>query len=168
MPKTSKSGKSRGVVTTRTRRPIDKSIRTIRNATTSAQQNHELMTATFPGTVTGLRWRINARSLETSAADSLNDLLWAIVVVEDGLNPSTIAFPALSTTPGNLYQPEQNVLAWGVLPITFEAGVTWDIGDTKTMRKLKNGDKLFFSYTAANTTDNNATVNGAIQYFYKS
>ena len=69
-----------------------------------------------------------------------------------------------------LYQPEQNVIAWGVGNIqdadagTGPAQQMWE-GSTKSMRKLQGGDQLVFAYLSV---DQAAIFTGAIQFFCKT
>lgn len=165
MPRGTK--RKRTVVTQREqKRPIDKQINTITVEAATPNRQIELYLANFPGTVVGLRWDLAINNKNTSNTGSQNDVIWAIVIVPDGLNPSTIAFAA-DNMKGNLYQPEQNVMACGVISTTFEGGVDKDEGMTKTMRKLKVGDKLWFVAQSRVSTDN-FFLTGHIQYFYKT
>ncbi len=80
-----------------------------------------------------------------------------------------------ANTPGfsdgaDFYTPEQNVLAFGMFKLTKAGGgegVTRDgEGATKTMRKLKSGDRLqFISFCDQAAA---VEIHGIIQFFCKS
>lgn len=149
----------------RAKRPIDKKLtNVVVNNLVAAKQDVTLYdSATFPGTITGLRWSLSAvRSGGTDA--TYGAFKWAIVVVPAGTTISTISM----TGAGSMYDPEQMVLAFGcgtswdnegVNPIMFE-------GSTKSMRKLKAGDKLVF--TAFGTATERHDISGTVQFFYKT
>lgn len=144
------------------KRPIDKNLIAISQSVTTAQTSTDLLTATFPATVTGLRWSMNIRG-STTAHQLVS---WAIVIVKDGLSASTIS----QSDGAAMYQPEQNVLAFGsVATLDSDAGTgngsyNWE-GSTKSMRKLMGGDKLVL---IAKANANTATYAGVVQFFTKS
>ncbi len=144
------------------RRPIDKELKAILQTTTTSVTSSVLKTTTFPCTVVGLRWNLTAHG--EVASD--NTLFWAIIVVKDGDSANT---PAVSDG-ADFYQPEQNVLAFGVMGIVTTAVAgnlqVHESGSTKTMRKLKQGDVLQF--ITLNTDANGASIAGVIQFFCKS
>lgn len=141
----------------RARRPMDKLIKAASlTASSAAQTATVLATATYPGTIVGLRWN-GKMAFHTNAGT----VPWAIVVVREGASADT-----LSVADGAaVYQPEQNVLAAGVEyvlngdPVKFE-------GDTKAMRKLQGGDQLQF-ICFADAVDV-AYVRAQIQFFVKT
>lgn len=148
------------------KRPIDKNLICINKAWSAASTQMEttLITATFPATITGVRWSLNVWTADSS---STGILTWAIIRVKDGLSASTLSF----SDGGTVFEPEQEVLAFGssVLqqndlnagPLTqhFE-------GDTKTMRKLMGGDKIMF--IAKPEAVWTGGIDGVIQFFAKS
>lgn len=147
----------------RAKRPIDKKLwNAALTAIVGVQQEVNIYpAATFPGTITGLRWDIMVQRTVTNATFSAYS--WAIVVVPAGTATSTLSL-------GNdtsLYDPEQNVLAFG-------RGNSWDplqdgtmfSGSTKSMRKLKAGDKLVFAIIG--TATHAHAVTGTVQFFYKT
>ncbi len=149
------------VRTVRARRPIDKSLVNVVLASLAATQaNTELIAATFPCTITGMRWDLTA--IQSGGTGSSNGK-WAIVVNRDGLALSTMSL----TTGGTLYEPEEDVLAFGswIMDNNPPEGRSW-VGSTKTMRKLKLGDRLQFiaKGVATELTD----ILGTIQFFCKS
>ncbi len=145
-----------------TKRPIDKGLIVVNKSVGAATQANTLLVgATFPCTVTGLRWSLGLLNGATSATR----VDWAIVIVRDGLSASTMS----QTDAASLYQPEQDVMAFGSTRLadldagTGPAGFQME-GSTKSMRKLMGGDALVFivlSETAMN-------VDGVIQVFCKS
>jgi len=137
------------------KRPIDKSLIYVAKSSVTAQVSTDLVTATFPCTITGLRWNIENKSASSTA-------IWAIILVKDGNSANTMAFSDGAT----MYEPEQNVLAWGVISVgTDNGGEPAQIGTTKSMRKLMGGDKLVFITAAVAGT---ADITGGIQFFCKS
>jgi hypothetical protein len=154
-----------GAPVRRAKRPIDKSLtNVIINNLINAKQDVDLKdAATFPGTITGLRWSLTVvRSGGT--ATTFGHFKWAIVIVPAGTTISTINM----SSAGSMYDPEQNVLAFG-------CGCTWSSagenplmfeGTTKAMRKLKAGDKLVF--TCFGTATERHDLAGTVQFFYKA
>lgn len=131
--------------------------------TGNGQNNTVLYTFTFPGTVAGLMWdfRFGQSTLLAEA------LVWAIHVVRDGIVAPTIN-SAADNTP--LYQPEQNVLAWGAMNLdrtTTGDDTDSSTGRTKTMRKLMGGDTLQLAVRMS-LAGSNATFYGAVQFFILS
>ncbi len=122
------------------------------------QKNALLMTATFPGTITGLRWDISA----VEVTDIIDVVAWTIVVVRDGNSGSAMSVGNAT----NLYAPEQDVLAFGFSRLQGNDEVERWVGSTKTMRKLMGGDKLEF--LCKNIQGATAHVSGCIQLFYKT
>lgn len=143
------------VVAIQQKRPIDKQLLNYAGAWAVTQTNTTLYTATFPATITGLRWELNITNASTTTVYGAK---WAIVRVKDGLSPSTIG------TNGTLYSPESEVMAAGTIQLAPARSELYN-GDTKTMRKLQNGDKLYLCTIADST---NITANTLIQFFVKS
>lgn len=120
------------------------------------------MTVTFPCTITGLRW-----NLSSIIANNVNDVVtWAIVHVREGEVTNTMNL----TDAGSFYNPEQNVLCYGIRHMhgnTAGGGMSgqWE-GATKTMRKVMAGDRLVLcvrGYAAGNKI-----FQGIVQFFCKS
>lgn len=150
------------VFTSSAKRPIDKGLIVVAQIASTTQQETTLLTATFPGTVTGIRWSLafNAGAVQG------NNGFWAIIIVRDGLAASSLSL----TDGASLYEPEQDVLAYGVWRgADNDAGTgpaVWQSeGSTKSMRKLMGGDKLLFITKAAAIT---GEVDGCVQLFMKS
>lgn len=153
------------VFTTSQKRPIDKEIRFVSHAfiASATQQQTQIKITSFPCTITGLRWEISNET--DSAAEVI--FIWAIVLLREGVTASTIGFGGGAT----VYAPEQDVLAWGCTELpanTSTAGPVMfkDVGTTKTMRKLKEGDQVVF-ISKPNIATTGGQV-GVIQFFCKS
>lgn len=159
------------VVQTSKVRPVDKNIISVLHSDNAATTDGitTLKTATFPGTVSGLRWDINLYSIINGATVNAQVLTWAIVVIQDGMEAGTISLDDAAT----YYAPEQNVLATGILIGNSVAspggpGSIRDQGTTKTMRKLKQGDQLAFIYRLNQASATSTSIYGTVQFFYKS
>lgn len=149
----------------RAKRPIDKKLtNVVINNLVAAKQDVDLYaSATFPGTITGLRWSLTAvRSGGT--ANTYGAFKWAIVVVPAGTTISTISMASA----GSMYDPEQMVLAFGCGTTWANTGTDMLVyeGSTKSMRKLKAGDKLVF--TCFGTATERHEISGTVQFFYKT
>ena len=145
------------VVTERRKRPIDKNLIFVRKAAVDATQVAEvLLTATFPCTITGLRWGM---SVLQAAGTSQCEGSWAIVVEREGNVVDTLAI----TDSTSFYDPEQNVLAFGVWLIENNSETKQFEGSTKTMRKMQTGDTLQLLVKGVATET--STIRGVIQFF---
>jgi len=114
----------------------------------------------FPGTITGLRWQV--AGINGSVENTV--IRWCIVKCREGLTPGNLTN---HTAAGAMYVPEQDVIAWGQLIV----GAEWvsnyhNEGSTKAMRKLQNGDSLWFVSNDASA--NALNVWYTIQFFYKT
>lgn len=156
-----------GQISRRSKRPIDKKLMNVNlGPITNAQVNTPLIDgANFPGTITGIRWNINyVRTVFN--ANTIAGYVWAIVIV-----PAGTAISNLTVGNGSsMYDPEQNVLAFGTgnsysNAFTSNCQKSFE-GSTKSMRKLKNGDKLVF--VALGTATEACYLYGTIQWFYKT
>jgi hypothetical protein len=125
------------------RRPIDKRLPNVEKSVIgTAQVSTTLFTAGGACTITGLRWSGAARHANVGAFTKLK---WAIVIVRDGQSASTLS----TSDSANLYEPEQDVLAFGsLLGPDADAGqgpIVFDIsGTSKAMRKLRDDDTIQF------------------------
>jgi len=150
---------------TRSRRPIDKKlINIVKSGVVGTQVFTNLVNgATYPGTITGLRWSLY---VSNAAGGGAGYGRWAIVVLPAGSQLSNISIGDGSS----MYDPEQMVLAFGTCAKwasgTASSGGYLMEGQTKAMRKLKAGDSLVFIVlgTATNAFD----IVGTVQYFYKT
>ncbi len=147
----------------RVARPIEKDLIVVNQegiAGTQVQVN--LKVHAFPATIVGLRWSL---SCIQDAGTALSQLTWAIVVLPDG---NTTANNMSATNGSSMYQPEQQVLAFGNASGTGAdlGGPTQFDGTTKTMRKLRSGDRIAFIALAEAT--NTYKVFGTVQFFSKT
>lgn len=134
-----------------TKRPIDKQLFSTHDSVTASQSVHSLVTAQTSGTVTGLRWTLNSNAAPA--------VYWAIVLVRGGQSASTISIPGAGAV-ATLYAPEQDVLAHGIID---DNNSQW--GESKTMRKLKSGDKIELLLKGSGAGP--AAVYAAVQFFIK-
>ena len=162
----SKRARTGGIVRTRViqvsqKRPIDKNLKVITKTGVDATQvATTLITATFPCTVTGIRQSL---SFSRTAGAATCFYHWAIVLVRDGNSANALAVSDAAT----LYEPEQNVLAFGNGSLVAAGPDAADItGSTKTMRKLMGSDVLVF--VAKGVATNTVDIQGVIQFFCKS
>ncbi len=126
----------------------------------AAQQTTTLVTITLPGTMQGLRWELSGLR---DAGTGVSTLRWAIVRVQQGHSVSTLATSDGST----LYQPEQEVLTFGVGTGTSNASTPQTYsGVTKTMRKMRAGDTLVLA--AIGEATNAWRLTGTVQFFMKT
>lgn len=160
-------------------RPIDKQIVTgyVQMASGGITQSQRFYPVTgdpntginFPGTVAGIRWYVHGFNNATTA----NTVRWAIVRVRENQLPGTII---LGAGPQALYRPEQDVIVWGALYFppssdAADATVAYEAneGQTKSMRKLQNGDALYFvANDSVDTVGEYSQCHYCIQFFYKT
>ena len=150
-------------------RPIDKALVAVTKSSLSAAQSEtDIVTATGACTVTGLRWSINAYSVSAAGGLPGAHIYWALVLVPDGYSASTLS----GTDAGNLYEPEQHVLAFGSVYFDSAASLTADgkmvaplEGSTKSMRKLKSGDKVKFIILPTTPGNETISVRAVVQAF---
>ncbi len=144
----------------RVKRPVDKAIVNITKAAVAGSQvNTDLFTATFPCTIVGLRWHITMLQDGGTGATFNN---WAIIILRDGQTADTLATSDGST----LYNPEQDVMTFGVMQIDNNTTTVSNVGETKTMRKMQGGDKLV--YICIGVATNTHTIRGTVQFFCKT
>lgn len=142
------------------KRPTDKQLVVVNKAAVDGTQvATALYTATFPGTVAGLRWH---GSVFQDGGASGNLHYWAIVKIPQGTAASTMAV----SDAGSFYTPEGNVLAFGIGSIDNNNIVATYEGATKAMRKLQAGDALHFLFCGNATNTSNAKF--IVQFFYKT
>lgn len=149
------------------RRPIDKRLINIQiGAQTAVQTNVSLITATYPATITGIRWSFIIQSQVGGAA---NNGGWVLIRVKDGVAPNTFSF----SNAGTLITPEQEVIAYGRWAVndadiaTSNGPSCLNIeGHTKSMRKLMGGDQIYFMINGQ--TAGPQTVSGTVQFFAKT
>lgn len=156
--------RARTSISAHSKRPIDKSLISIfhMNVSTTAQST-QLIVATFPCTVMGLRWDF----MLNATTGALAEVYWLIVIVKQGV---PVGVPGLGDG-STFYAPEENVLAFGVRAVSGQTFTCGDCnphfkGQTKTMRKLQSGDQLLFVATSNLVTG--PDMHGVVQFFCKS
>jgi len=142
------------------RRQTDKILRTLNNTASSTQTNIALYTATYPCTVSGIRWDLNV----FGDPDAETRCIFVISVVPQGQTVSTIS----TTDNTSFYDPEQNVLGhFSTFVTDSNAGagpvIENEKGQSMTKRRLKVGDTLVFS--ARGTSAETVTFFGTLQFF---
>jgi len=151
------------------KRPLDKQclqIDGVASATNLATLNNTVLlyTATFPCTVTGIRYD---ETINIAAGNTRGVTM--IVIVRDGLALPASLGVGTALTP--LFTPEQNILVartWGALKgAADQVAQTLIKGKTKTMRKLMGGDKLYLLHQGC-TGAGDVGFNTIVQFFLKS
>ncbi len=144
------------------RRPTDKELIYVAQTVTTSNVATTMKTATFPCTIVRLRWDM-AFGVATTGNTFIN---WIIVIVRDGNAANTIS----QSNGADMYTPEQDVMAFGTVALqgsSQDSNEAFHItGQTKTMRKMQQGDILQF-ITLGNVV-NGATLKGVVQFFCKS
>ncbi len=146
------------------RRPTDKELIYVAQTCTTSNTTTTLKTATFPCTIVGLRWNLAFKGVIATSASTIN---WIIVLVHDGNSANTIS----QSNGADMYTPENDVMAFGTVMVNeTDQGVGPMIahvqGQTKTMRKMQQGDLLqFISLSSVSVS---AKVDGVVQFFCKS
>lgn len=142
------------------KRPISKELLFVLKAgLAGTQATTTLYTATFPVTVVGLRWDLNAIQDAGTGGASTS---WVIVTNRQGNTVGSIG----NSDGGDFYTPQQNVIAFGYGTIDNNVDHLQWMGSTKAMRKLQGGDTLVFIALGAAT--NTSRIAGAIQFFVKA
>ena len=148
------------------KRPIDKKLLVVNKANVvGSNQSLDLLAPTSPCTVCGIRWSLMAGP-NGGTSGNQHDFQWAIVLLPDG---NTVDNPA--TVDGQImYQPEQHVLAFGSSSSDGTAFVSQEgqhfEGTSKSMRKLKEGDKVVFVCRGVATEP--SRIFGTVQVFCKA
>ena len=150
-------------------RPIDKQLISISlDDITATQKSTVLLAPSSACTVLEIRWSLYVEG-DAGSVGSEHDYRWAIIQLLDGQTANTIQ----GTDAGPFYEPEQHCLAFGVrtnrLSSSATTGMTephiWN-GKTKSMRKLRVGDRVIFICKGVATET--SRVRGAVQLFCKS
>ncbi len=146
------------------RRPTDKELIYVSQTATTSNTATTLKTTTFPCTIVGLRWNMTCRSIIATGSSTVN---WIIVLVKDGNSANTIS----QSNGADMYTPENNVMAFGTVDVSDnDLGIgplsVQVQGQTKTMRKMQQGDLLQF--ITISTLANSATFRGVVQFFCKT
>ena len=148
------------------KRPVDKSlVNLILNDVGTTTQTAALSVGKTPCTIQGVRWTLLIEG-DAGTVGLDHDYAWAIVLVRDGFTANNLNNTANLAA---LYEPEQDVIAFGVSTSHASASATtgtldqrWE-GTTKSMRKLKVGDQMQFLVVGIATET--VRVRGCIQLF---
>ena len=149
------------------KRPIDKALNIVFKSSVGASQVQTILlpAATGACTITGIRWQGNVVG-DGGGAGIDHVFAWALVLVRDGDTANTLD---PTTDGGDLYLPEQDVLVWGIGNNQSMAGTVTGsgpdqfIGTTKTMRKLRQGDRIV--WIGIGTVTETVTMHFVIQLF---
>ncbi len=153
----------------RSTRQIDKALVFVKLDDISAtQQSRALTVGKTPCTVLGVRWSMFIEG-DAGSVGVDHDYAWAIVLVRESQTASTLD----NVTNGNsFYDPEQDVIAFGVGFSHASSSATTGVqdamitGKTKAMRKLRVGDQMQFIIRGIATET--VRMRGCIQLFCKS
>ncbi len=146
-------------------RPIDKQIKVVNlDSLTNTQQSSLVYSCTYPCTLVGLRWSFTF--VESGDSADLSNYAWAIVRLPDGNQASTLAL----TDAGELYTPEEHVMANGVFSVAADATSTSSSyifdGSSQTGRKMQVGDVIRF-IALGETASQEVDILGTVQFFLK-
>lgn len=133
---------------------FDKQLINVNTTTTASTQNTSIFTATYPCVIMGLLVSGCSLTLLNAAVT----FQWFVLIVEQGTAPSAPAFS------GSAYAPEQQVMAFGS-GVADAGGIPQFIVKTKTGRKMRVGDQLYFIVTSL--TANLISHCYTIQFFLK-
>ena len=150
------------------KRPIDKALININlNDVSATQQTTVLLAPAAACTVLGIRWSMFIEG-DAGSVGSPHEFRWAIIQLPDGRTAEELD----STNAGSLYEPEQQVLAFGIgvsrvsSTSSVSQFVPTIVGKTKSMRKLRVGDRVVFIVKGIATET--IRVRGIVQLFCKS
>ncbi len=150
--------RQRTVTVARARRPVDKVILVVGLALNATDDSTVIHTATYPATMTGLRWDFNFLQ---SGGTGVASYVWAIIYLRDGETIDNLTF----ANGASLYSPEQNCLVWAFGSIDNNTETKQDRGSTKTMRKMMVGDQIVVA--ALGVATNTTAMTGGVQLFLK-
>jgi len=117
--------------------------------------------ATFPGTVTGLRWCISG--INTGAV--AEKIGFSFQKTRGG---ATSVRPVRTTAAGAGAQTtteEVDTIVEGIIPINGAQAVDCEQGSTSSMRKLNKGDAIWLTISACDAA---TSVYVMVQFFYKT
>lgn len=153
------------------KRPIDKKLLSFTATLVGAGglSSSVLYLATFPGTITGIRWDLLYQSaLSTQTTPGFGPFL--ITIIRDGVTAPAVSYGTFAT-PANLMVPEQNCLVAGNWYAgSYSSGECGQYqGTTKTQRKLMGGDTIqFHTYNVGVLTTGDVQIRAIFQFFVKS
>lgn len=186
-------GKTYGSINKGARRPISKTITSIRTDISNSLIYYKIQisgAAPGPYTMVGLRWDLtfsfrnpaDDSAVTTGGYDVPNEIWWAIIhwrkpaanlgELEFWPNKSTSLPTGISER--DLYWPAKDVLAFGYAEdishydggVVAKAVKSTDKDECKTKRKFARGDSLWLvCYAAQIVSNRTAKVRGLVQYF---
>lgn len=144
------------------KRPLEKAIQALHIVGPAAAGGSIVLqgVATFPGTTTGFRWEIGLISANVTG----EQVLWSITRVRASTASTSVPTLPGAGAQGTFQTPEPEIIAWGVLMAAAGAPMV-SKGETKSMRKLQEGDAIRFYYSILTAT---STIMGAVQFFVKT
>ncbi len=151
------------IITNTRRNNLNKRLFVVNEEVSAGTFHKTILRGSYPCTATGLRWDLSIQG--PGANDQDSNFAWAVVITRDGNETGQISF----TTENNMYEPEQDVLAYGCCrlanaskpgPQTLHFN-----GSTKSMRKIQSADQLKFVYASS---DDIGHIYGTVQVFCKS
>jgi len=116
--------------------------------------------ATYPGTISGLRWSLAASATVAGAFS------WVIYVLKGGQAAGTVT---AAGTPGAFIASfaEEQIMVAGSFALGANSFTPFVIeGSTKVQRKIQRGDTLQISYYGSGSST--GSLVGNVQYFLKS
>lgn len=130
----------------KTKRSKNKCLKSmlIWSAAWKGTMNEDLYTATYPVTISGLRWQLNFSPYITNMVNINCVYGWILYVLEEGEQYKEIALSNGNDGVVNYTAGEQNVICWGK-GFCMGNDIARDADATKSMRKLQSGDRLVLS-----------------------
>ena len=149
-------------------RPIDKTLTVLtKTGVGSTTVTTDIFTATTACTALGVRWSFYVEG-DSGTSGNPHDYIWAIALVPDGTSINAFSL----TDAAQFYKPEQHLMAFGLSSsrtdaqeVTTNVTNAWN-GQTKTMRKLRIGNKISFALKGIATET--VRCRGVVQLFCKS
>lgn len=134
--------------------PLEKVVTSI-SQTPSSQVSTIILTSSFAGKVSGVRWSLCA----ANTISNPTNILWAIVRVPEGRTVNTL------TSSNSVYQPVEEVFAFGQMLIDPKFESVRDEGKSKASRYLNAGDRIMFLSIESGTSNGGTSLTGAVQLF---
>lgn len=156
----------------KTKRSKNKFIKSFSYAANVAQTHSlSLYKATYPCTISGLRWDLVWGWGDETKQNTWNiQITWCIYIKEEGEADRTPAFhPNTTDDAGDYIKGEQSIIAWGNACVADKGAFPINQDSTKSMRKLQSGDQLMITikqqYTGDAANAPGYAVLGGIQFF---
>ncbi len=114
-----------------------------------------------PCVISGLRWDLSALLFSGGARLGI----WIFVVVPSG---DTLPNLISNTNMSNVYQPTENIIAFGSWALDPVVTITHTQGTSSASRKLYKGDQIFFMRHQTLAQPDVTVVSGIFQFFLTS